>query len=341
MASRGISDFGFRISDLAWGCVFGLAALAITSAAIAETYAERAARVAALSPGEKAELLKKKQRFDALSEEEKQRLRQLHESLSSAPDSQQLQVLLTRYSNWLKGLQPGRRADLLDLPSAERIVQMKEIVREQERQRFSEFVYYNVPDEDQKKIYEWLDGFVLEKEDEILGALRDDRDRRHIRHIDDDRARRRTLITRLGFRRPDSKIPFPSKEEIGELVAGLSETTRKELEKAADAKTRQDREQQLVFGAIWSISFPPPSEEELSKYFAQLSPERRSELENLDRDDLQRSLRRMYRADKLGWRGGPPRGGDGFRGSRPGPPGPPGPDLDKQPPGFASPKTKK
>jgi hypothetical protein len=342
MRPETISDSRFQISSwAALAMVVLLSGLVLT--AWADTPAERTKRLADLSPEQKEDLLRKKQRFDALDDAERQRLRELHAELSAAPDAAQLQGVLVRYSNWLKALQPTLRAEVTNvkLPAEKRIERIKEIVREQETKRFSEFVRFNLPPEDLDAIYQWLDRFVEEKERKIMDAIHDDRDRRRIRDIDDDRARRRTLITRLAFRRPDSKMPFPSKDDIHQMVAGLSEATRKELNQTQDADVREGRAYELVFAAIGSIAFPPPSEEELRKFFAQLPAERRSPLENLDPDELQSTLRQMWRMEQFRERGGPPRGswggpsrgGDGPRGPRPGPP----PSEITQPPGFANP----
>jgi hypothetical protein len=339
MRSRSISDFRFQISN--WGAlaVVVMACLALT--VWADTTAERTKRLASLSPEEKEDLLRKKQRFDALKDEEKQRLRDLHQSLSAEADAVQLHALAVRYSNWLKALAPTVRSSLQSLPADQRIERIKEIVRGQEAQRFREFVNYNLPPNDQEQIYQWLDKFVEENEKQILDAIRDDHDRRRIRNIDDDRARRRSLISRMGFRYPGSKMPFPSKEEINQMVDGLSETTRKELDKATDPGKRQGRAYELVGAAIFSILQPQPSESELRKFYADLPAEKQAPLENLDPEQLQIELRKMFRMEKYGRWGGPQRGGfdrdkggggDG-RGPRPGPP----PPEFNQPPGFASP----
>ena len=75
MASKRISDFGFRISDFVGGCAAALVVFAVATAAVAEAHAERVERVAKLSPEEKAQLLRKKEQFDKLPDEEKQRLK--------------------------------------------------------------------------------------------------------------------------------------------------------------------------------------------------------------------------------------------------------------------------
>jgi hypothetical protein len=332
-----------RIADLVLGIFVSLGLVTFAVAAWADTAAERAARLAKLPPAEKEALLRKKKHFDNLDPAEQERLRKLHKSLSAAPDAQQLDGVLVRYSNWLRALQSTQRTELLSLPPDERIERIKKLVREQERQRFQDFAESNLPPADQELIYQWLDKFAAQHEEEILDALPDHRDRRRIREIEDDTARRRALIARLGLRFFNPRMPCPSKDEINQMVASLSETTRKELDKAKDANERRLREDQIVGAAIFSITYPPPSDDELRKFYAELPAEKRAALEHLDADQLQPELKRMYRMEKYGrWgggRGGPrPPGGDGPRGRGPGPgPGGPPPDRGQPPPGFASP----
>jgi hypothetical protein len=293
-----IADRGLRIADWLLGITVALAVLAFAVTLWADTTAERAARLEKLTANEREELLRKKQRFDKLDPEEQDRLRKLHESLSAQPDAELLQGVLVRYSNWLKGLNPAQRSEILDMPAEERLARIKQIVQVQEQQRFRDFVDYNLPSEDQQHIYRWLDKFVAGNEKEILDNIRDDRDRRWIRDIEDDQARRRMLMTRLGARRFNPRMPYPSDAEFDAMAAALSETTRKELAKAKDAGERLERTKHLVGAAIFSINFPHPSEDELRKFYAALPADKRAPLENLEPAELLPELRRLYRMDR-------------------------------------------
>jgi hypothetical protein len=336
MRRNSSAEFGMRIAN--WGSVITplVVVLWLTVAVLADTRAERAARLTKLTPAEKEDLLRKKERFEKLEPAERDRLRHLHESLSAVPDADQLHGVLERYSNWLKGLNSAQRSEILDMPPDERIARIKELVRIQEGIRFRDFVDYSLPAADQELIYKWLEKFVAENEKEILDSIRDDRDRRWVREIKDDQARRRHLIMRLPHRWGNSRMPFPSKEEIQEMIAKLSEMTRVAIDKAQDANERQARANQLVGAAIGSIVIPHVNEAELLSFYAALPADKRAPLENLDSEELRMSLRKLWRAEKLreqwGGRGGSrPPGGDGPRGR-----GGPLPDFG-QPPGFASP----
>jgi hypothetical protein len=325
-------DFGFWISDLrsAW---LALAILAVGSTVLwADTYAESAAKIKSLTSDQKTELLRKKERFDKLSEAEKARLRELHAQLVRSPDWPELEKLMGRYCNWLKGLNPRERDEMLSLPADKRIARVKEIVGRQEGQRFTDYITYHLPKPDQEAIYKWLEEFVSNHEQEILDRLSPD-DRRRIQTIGDEKARRKSLIQRLPRRRADPSMPYPSAEESDQMVAGLSSDTRSRLESPAGTD-RATRVRELVGAAITSVSIPPPSEDDLRKFFASLPAAEKGRLEEMDSEQMQRALRFMWYARHFPGRGGPGgfRGDGGREGSRgPRPPGPP-------PPGFASPK---
>ncbi|MCI0358048.1 MAG: hypothetical protein L0211_06175 [Planctomycetaceae bacterium] len=293
------------------------------SALWADSYADRAAEVKALSAEKKAELLRKKERFDKLSDAEKNRLRGLHEQLASSPDGPELLKLMGRYCDWLKGLNPRERDEVLSLPADKRIARIKEIVSRQEGQRFTEYVNFHLPKPDQDAIYKWLDDFVAKHEEEILDQLSEN-ERKWFPRIDDDRARRKALIPKLLRRRGDSNMPFPSSEETDQMVASLSAETRGRLD-APGGTDRSDRLRELVGAAILSVSIPPPSEDDLRKLFASLPAADKGRLEEMDPDEMDRALRFMYRARHIA--------GRGYRGG-----GPPGRGPGPPPPGFANPK---
>jgi hypothetical protein len=348
---KAISNFEFRISDLGRFVVcFLVVAVLMVAAQVAgaDDYAERAATVEKLTSAEKAELLRKKQRFDELPPQEKERLRELHAKISAAPDAAELEKLLGRYCDWLKNLSSLERAEVQSLPPSERIARIKEIVVRQEGNRFTEYVQAQLPKEDRDAIYKWLDEFVQQHEEEIIDRLPHEV-RRRIRDIDDSRARRRALVQQLPWRRWDPKMPYPSGAETERMLTSLSAETRKRLESVEEEK-RVERARELVGAAIFSIALPPPSEEDLRKLYLSLPTDERARLDAMDSEATQKELVVKYRlkhfrsrGGQWGWHGGPPGGspggpprdgprGDGReRGPGPPPPGPP-------PPGLASPK---
>ena len=330
MAAKRIADCRWRIAEWRIPILgFGLVGL-LATAVLADNYSKQAAQVASLSSEQKAELLRKKDRFDKLTDAEKQRLRDLHAELTSSADAATLETVMRNYCNWLRYLPPRERDEVLSLPIEDRIKRIKEIVKRQEAQRLRDYVTYYLPQADHEALYTFLDDFVKDHEKEILDRL-DDNEKRWIRRTDDDAARRKALIPKLMRRFRDSKMPFPSIDEMLVMAGRLSPETQKEIDSQAGAK-RDDRVRDLVWAAIGSIAMPPPSEEDLRKFFAGLPSEDKGRLEEMDSEKMQQALRYIWRVKQMGGRSGYGRG-DGNRGPRlPGPP--PGPP----PPGFASPK---
>jgi hypothetical protein len=291
------------------------------SAVHAETAADRAAEIESLSPEQKEELLRKKERFDSLPPGEQQRLRELHQSLSSAPNGPLLSKTLDRYCEWLKTLTSAQRAELHDLSADKRVERIKELLKQQEHTRFQDYAG-KLPDEDREAINRWLEDFVTRNQEAIVGAFSFDM-RRRFHEAPDEEARRRLLMMGLQFRRPDSQMPVPAREDLDTLLASLSPATRKKLEEAKTPDEKLTRTRDLVRAAMFSRMFPPVTDEELRKYYTSLPTESREKLEGLDPEQTSRELRRMYYAEKFRDRGGPWGGGPwtGF-GPRPGGPGP-------------------
>jgi hypothetical protein len=306
-------------------------------------FATSAAQLAKLSADDKADLLRKKERFDALAAapvegqpDEQDRLRKLHVELAVASDAEELDRILFRYSDWLKGLTSAQKGEVQDFeqPMDKRIARIADIVHFQQSQRFREYLRESLPtqSEDLEKISAWLHKFVEKHEEKICDAL-DDNDQRRIRRIDDEQHRRRALVMRLGGGWGNRRMPFPQDDELLELVATLSDETRSELEKATDTKDRASRARELIGAAIFTTSFPPASEEELLKFYSQLPADKREFLDRLDSDQMQRQLRHMHRMAKYGAWGGSGRGGPERGGPSRGPDRGPGRDGQGHPPG--------
>jgi hypothetical protein len=328
MAAKRIADCGLRLADWRWALAGMALVCGLASLVWADSNAERAARIASLPSDKKAELLRKKERFDKLTEPERQRLRDLHGELSSSADVATLETVMENYCNWLKNLQSSRERDeVLSLPTEDRIKRIKEIVNRQEVERLKDYVRFYLPTVDHDALYKFLDDFVKQHETDIFEQLNDD-ERRWVRRIENDAARRKALIPWLRGRYRD-RMPFPSIEEMRQMASTLSPETQKQLGSQAGAN-RDERLRELVSAAIGNIHMPPPSEEDLRNFFAGLSSEEKGRLEEMDSDKMRRTLIFMYRANRIGGRMGP-------RGPRPmGPP--PGALQGPALPGFANPK---
>jgi hypothetical protein len=348
------------------GCVAG----EIPRAAADESYAQRVARIAGMTPEEKEELRKKKERFDALSPAEQQRIRELHAAIAADPDSRELMQTMTRYHRWLATLDPTDRYKLLDIKDPqERVARIKELLQQQEERRFRQY-FANLPEEDRKAIYQWIGEFVATHAEQIRSRLPEGIARR-LEHFPDDEARRRELFLAWQRWRREFDLPSPGPDDYAALLKRFSSATQKQIEAAAQAtaasesSTSRDpqpskqrlqelqlrRVEELVRTALYSRFFPQVSQQELLKFYQAMKPDdpRRKLLEGKEGEELHRELQRMYNWERSGWsrggppdgpgprgfRGGPPPDGRGFRGRDGSPPGPPpGPPPDGgRPPG--------
>jgi hypothetical protein len=287
----------------------------------AEANVQRAERLAKMTAEQKDELLHKKERFDALSTDEKVRLRSLHDEIEATGHARQLHQTLSRYNDWLKTLSSAERAELLGLDCDERIAKIKAILKRQESLRFREFAG-NLPEQDRDAIYGWLEEFVEKHEEELLKRSPWPQFRQH-KGDDPTRRRRMLMFTLLRRSTENATTVAPTREDFAELLPKLSEETRHEIERTpADRKPEVIRE--LVRATLYSKSMPQVSEDELRTYFAKLDPTERERLETLDREQMRRELTRMYHASQFRREGqpgfGPPPGagfgpppGTGFR----------------------------
>ena len=102
-----ISDFEFRIS-----CFVLVASFIGFGARADDSYAQNAARIQQMTPNQKDDLRRKKNRFDELTPEEQQKLRDLHVAITSDPNTKELIDTLTQYNRWLKTLDSEDRSTL-------------------------------------------------------------------------------------------------------------------------------------------------------------------------------------------------------------------------------------
>jgi hypothetical protein len=290
----------------------------------AESEAERAERLRNMTAEQKEDLLRKKEHFDKLEggDAERERLRALHASIAAAENSSELQSTLSRYHAWLGTLSSSQRAEVRDLPADKRIARIKELVRQQEMQRFQAFVG-NLGESDRQAIFKWLGDFVMEHEDEILDQLSRDQ-RQAIDGQTDPEIKQRMLGFQMAIQRQNPKMPTPDREDLNKLLASLTAETLAQIEQAP-ATEQPERVRELVRAAIFSRRIPPVSDEDLRKFYTDLQAEQRERLEGLEPEEFKRRLTWMYHAEKSGYRsgGGPGRwpgfgGGFGPPGGRPG-----------------------
>jgi hypothetical protein len=299
----------------------GLSAYAAAEDIFQSTPQQRLDRLKSMDAAEKEKLLRQKDRFDQLSPEEQQRLRDFHESLTLAPDGEQLFGVLHRYCEWLKTLTSAERAELTSLAPDSRVARIRELMKEQEKQRVRRLA--NLSYEEGQTVLAWLDQLIEPREAELMAAISVPA-QEYLRRKDDPRDRRRILMGTL-FREGKGdtlrEAIQPTRTQLDNLLTGLTDQTRLAFQKLNDQEQQEDLLRKWVWGVVVSPFYIPINEAELHKVYANLPQETQTQLERLPREEMQQELRRMYFLSRFGrpdgkWGDGRPRlGAPPFRGS--------------------------
>jgi hypothetical protein len=147
-----------------------------TNAVPDEELEARRAYIEALPPAEKNGLRKLYERFQARSEEEKDRLRALDAELRADPQKLRLQAVLESYHNWLPTLSPLERANLLKMTPTDAIAQIDRL-KEQQLNRYHRMGRSRqgpLTLDDVKNIELWLQDRIWNKRGEILANAKPD-----------------------------------------------------------------------------------------------------------------------------------------------------------------------
>ena len=303
----------------------------------------RQAKIELLSPAEKQQLERNEQRFAALAPAGQNRLRKLADDLESDPAEVRLKQVLARYHEWLKTLTPGERAELLELPIADRVERIKEIKERQARHRPRRpaNLEYLTPD-DLRKIARWVDEAAWTNRDEIIKSLGPGM-RERLEQMSDEQEQRRFLaFSAWGRSRWSNKDLSPLlMADTGKLIEQLSPQAAARLRATPEPEQRALLKEWLRAAFIDRMDrmgpgrkMPLASNEEIEAFFEKsLSATERERLLNMPRDEMQRELRRRYVQYSMRPEFPPSRigkqGGRGKNGRRPGDAQPP---EDRRPP---------
>ena len=261
-----------------------------------ETLSARQQRLAAMPASEKLELERKKERFDRLTPEQQDELRQLHETVQHDPQSERLQQVMLRYNEWLKTLAAGQRAELLSLPAEERVHRIRDAMSRQEEQLFIQMTALELEPDEVRMIYDWLHEFVQRHEAKIISGI-PERDREWVlKHVDEPE--RRSVMMYGAYRRHNEDDALrPDDNDIKQL----GEKLRSPKAREALTGTTLPHEEKLDVIRGWMRAAyvsrsrqEGASEEELSTFYEGLQPAEKDYLESLPSEQMRRQLQRMY-----------------------------------------------
>ena len=321
----------------AFGLSNGLVAVRpfdVRSCVADDSLADRRQRLEQMSEQELAELRRKKERFDLLPAAEQERLRKLHADLSTDPNCEHLKKLLASYSAWLQTLTAAERAELLRLPPEQRLQQIRNLQKDQQKDEADRLGLPSVTIsvDDARVVVEWIEAYALRHREEILRQM--PRLAERLAQLNDPKRQAGMLVFSLNQMRAEGQpLPPLAPDELGSLQEKLSDASRQQLQAAGSEKDKVD----LILKWCRAAFFRQfePTREELEKFYREsLSSDDREWLDAMPRQRFQQTLRSLYfrdRATAEGQRGFP---GGRIRGG--GPPGaagqPPG-----QPPGLPFP----
>ena len=278
----------------------------------------RVERLSRLSDDQRAELLAKKEKFDALPEREKDTLLAFHTLLSDEPRRSKLMQMLNSYYDWLKILGASQRATILDSPleGYQRLGAISEITRRQASDAFGTFGSTKLPLEDAVGFYQWYQFSIRFYEPEI-------RERTGVVLTKNRQTKglppNESVIDRIKSGPLEQLVEFlmrNDREHFGEILCSYSGTEKigiDDLREIVSDKARAiiddpslDR-QELILKWIEAANLArfPIKEETLRSFYAELDQEQRDQLDNQEPSDWYQMLTRMYWETNIGRRSAP------------------------------------
>lgn len=281
-----ISNLRFEIPN----CKLQIAILLLLSVFLGagDSLSERRRRLEGMSAARREDLFHDREQFQALSPEEQQRIRQLHEQLDADPEGEQLRQIMHRYCRWLATLPSYRRAELLELGPEDRIEQIKQLKEEAKQERLKNLTRL-LSNSDHEALVSWIDHtYSVAHEEKILDLLPGQRRQQYAKNA---ALRHRVALWLLCQRwslRPPALDPPPTEEELAELRQSLSPEVRGKLEPKPQAE-------QLHMIAAWLPRVPRQQYDLVADFFeCVLSDEERDPLLSLPGDAMQKQLREKY-----------------------------------------------
>lgn len=217
-------------------------------------------------------------RFEGLPAAEQQRLREFHTALLDHPRSKSLQQVLLHYVEWIRTLDENRRAQLEDMPPAERLAELC-------RTLFATQHHLELlSPADQAAYDKWFLELARDRADEVE------------RVID-------SLPVASKLR---SGAGLPATPE-GRLRLALLAARPEQLEAVAGADAMKNLRERLSAGGQWiaslhtlrkavKITVTPPSMSRiiLQQFFNSLGPREQAELDRLPSEERTGRLRKVY-----------------------------------------------
>jgi hypothetical protein len=266
-------QYGKRTPWPLWSFAGALLVVPLAVAWQAADVPDNRARLEAMAPADLADLRRNKKIFDAMSEEERERVRALDQRLHQEPNVGELRAIWRDYNRWLGQLDAETKISIINLKDVDERVQTISRIVAQRRQR-GLAAEDRLPEGDWPAFTQWL------KE---TGSAK----LKELRQSNPDLPRE--------FNPNDWRIlrtPVPQSlddEDFERLAARLSPPGVAILE----GKPDREEKTRLVIG-WWVSTFLQVSSEELQRFLKELPSATRLYIEQLGPEQGQQELKRRY-----------------------------------------------
>ncbi len=286
--------------------------------AAAETAEVVSERLAKLSPSEKERLRQQQERFSRLSSEQQAKLRRLDLAIERDERPDRLRQVMLGYNQWLSALPSDDRVELLKLPADQRIERIKQLLEQQEQERFKDLFESKLQPSDQKVLLDWVHNLIKRNEKRIIQQLTP-LELQRIMRVEDMTQRRVMMAMLLRWKSRNVRLfelLQPTTEDLSLLSEKLSPLARDTLAAARNEAEREQLIQMWSRAVIDSRVRPTPTKEELQQFLQNVATdEQRTYLESLPPERMRFELQRLYINHRFNGsqRPGPIRGNGGRR----------------------------
>jgi hypothetical protein len=261
-----------------------------------QTPSERRPWIADRSPEEKAALAAQDARFRERSD--RQQLRQIHQEIATASDTEVLERTLLAYGQWLARRSPGEGAELRAKPADERLREIERLIARDDRHAARQ-----LSSDDARALREEVYEIAGERKPDFLKEMRErkvfERMRERGVHNPEERIEERDpRVARFIVSQAlwNKKIDDRTRRR---LVDQLSDSAQDHLERLGQG----GQNWQLIRWMRESLE-PRRGPEALERFFAEnLDNDQRAELLSLPPGEMETELERLYLTDQLGFRG--------------------------------------
>lgn len=255
---------------------------------------------------ERAQLQQKQTRFEQLGENEKQHLRQFHQTLQKDPARDQLTWIMHSYTQWLLALPSVERRRILSLPLAERLGEVEKIVNEQKASRFKELLNSRLDFDDLSVVADWMNDWMKTENVSVSKLVVDIMEKlseevqNSISSIQDPATRlRMTMFASL------EKIEmqkwtrmFPQwKQSTDQLLSKISPTAREIYEEAQGEREQLQLIMRWAYNAflVKRFNWMNVDDHALVKFYQEeLTDKERDMVDRLPAEQYKATLRRLY-----------------------------------------------